>query len=212
MRIVKSKSGFVIPIHFNQMKYGEMMEGFFVEKGIIRVGDYDYVVQSHPHFYTDEKVFVYYPNTGHLTFSTEKEVLEKKRKEENDKRKWAEQREAERLEREHIRKLNIEEFYDTYDIPFKFSPQIKIVLSGLSERSDGTGTKKNTVYHLFLHQPYKEGRLKREGETFLCTPNDSGNFSDFIHTHNEEERLRNKEHAIINCSSCLKIMERWKKQ
>lgn len=94
-------------------------------------------------------------------------------------------------------------FQESYDLPFKHSTRIKIVLSGLSANSNGCGSKKNTVFHLFVKEAFQDGRVKREADTYLCSPNDSGKFSTLDdYEHNDK---------IITCKKCLSIMERWKR-
>ncbi len=63
----------------------------------------------------------------------------------------------------------IKEFYDQYNIPFKFSVEAKEVLSGLHENSSGNGLKKNSVFHIFVKEEIRTGRLKRDKNSFLCT-------------------------------------------
>lgn len=49
------------------------------------------------------------------------------------------------------------------------TPGFKIRLSGLSERSDGTGMNRSSVYHAIAIKPIKKGRLSRSPGEFLCS-------------------------------------------
>lgn len=109
--------------------------------------------------------------------------------------------------RKGIRKRKIQEniaFNKSLNIPVKWSSEVKQVLSGLSENSNGCGTKKNTVLHVYLHEVLKSGRLSRESNSYLCTQVEArwnGNWSGTIGTNKLERR--------VTCKSCLKIAKRF---
>lgn len=54
-------------------------------------------------------------------------------------------------------------------LPVKWDVGIKDVLSGLSEKSDGSGRNSRTVEHIILLEPLEFGRLWRDEGEFLCS-------------------------------------------
>lgn len=112
--------------------------------------------------------------------------------------------EKQRLEAERlIHQAKLKAFKEAYSLPFEYSTKIKIVLSGLSINSNGCGSKKNTVFHVFVKNDFQYGRFKRSADSFLCSPNDNGKWTTLNdYEHNEQ---------LITCKKCLSIMERWKK-
>lgn len=103
-----------------------------------------------------------------------------------------------------IRHNNLK-FNQSLNIPVKWSPDIKHVLSGMSRKSDGSGTFKNSVVHVVLLEPLESGRLKRGKWDYLCSQPTSKGYTvaDFWHGRDLDEYK-------VNCKSCLKIAERWK--
>ena len=81
-------------------------------------------------------------------------------------------------------------------LPFDWVADIKQVLSGLSEHSDGTGTRKNTVVHVRLLEDYENGRLKRKKNDYLCSPKKTANWTDSDWDGHE-----------VTCKSCIKKVE-----
>lgn len=90
---------------------------------------------------------------------------------------------------------------DGYDMPFEHTTAIKIRLSGLSRGSTGTGRARDTVNHLFVKEAFKEGRLSRDADSYLCDPNAHPRFPAGEGEHDEPRD--------VTCSSCLDLMERW---
>lgn len=209
---VIATSGFLSPLHFNSLRYGGTIEGVFIENGIIEAKGEHYRVIHQPDFRIDEPVVIFLANAYDLAFETARE------REDRERIKLAEQVRKRVVEKvvseakEKARKERIASFYAAYSIPFLFSPQIKIVLSGLTENSMGNGTKKNTVHHLYVLESFKDGRLIREAHSYLCSPKNAGNFHSFILDDKEEDMKKNIENAEIDCHSCLKLMERWKRK
>lgn len=100
----------------------------------------------------------------------------------------------------------VKDFWAKYNIPFKFSMDIKERLSGLSANSSGNGTVKNTVLHVVLKEDYKEGRLQRKAGDFLCSPsvsksggNWSGTLGDGVH----------EQQNICDCKGCMDKLKKW---
>ena len=91
---------------------------------------------------------------------------------------------------------------EVYQIPFDYTTAIKVRLSGLTRGSTGTGRARDTVNHLFVKEPFTEGRLSREADSYLCDPNASPRFPSGEGEHDEPRE--------VTCSACLDLMERWK--
>jgi hypothetical protein len=91
---------------------------------------------------------------------------------------------------------------ETYRIPFRYTTAIKVRLSGLTRGSAGNGRARNTVNHLFVKEAFREGRLAREADTYLCDPNCTPRFPSGEGEHDEPRE--------VTCKSCLNLMERWK--
>lgn len=78
------------------------------------------------------------------------------------------------------------------NLPFKWKAQIKEVLSGLSDNSNGAGWKKNTVIHVQLLEDFKRGRLSRNKGDYLCSPKKVPNWGD------------GGDYTEVTCKVCLK--------
>lgn len=100
-------------------------------------------------------------------------------------------------------KLERETFWNQYDIPFKFQTDIKKVLSGLLENSNGDGCQSNTKYHIVLKEDMVVGKANRTKGQFLCTQPKGRHYYDF----HEKDSDKN----IITCVDCLKKIGRFKK-
>lgn len=112
------------------------------------------------------------------------------------------------------RRKKAQAFNAQFEIPVKWTVGMKDVLSGLSESSDGTGRNRRTVEHILLTEDLSDGRLKRSAGSFLCSSSplqDGKKWSDQV-----EEKWYDDDgieyQPQVNCKSCLKIAERWKKQ
>lgn len=101
--------------------------------------------------------------------------------------------------------INNYNFWEKYDIPFKFVVDIKPVHSGLLENSNGGGSNKATVFHLILKEDIISGRLKRKINDFLCTQPKGRHFYSTPYSTLEDE---NQE--IVTCEQCLKMIEKYK--
>jgi hypothetical protein len=102
-----------------------------------------------------------------------------------------------------------EEFWSQYEIPFEHDTCIKVRRSGLLRGSSGTGHAKDTVVHLHVQEPFKDGRLSRDEDSYLCE-NDS-----FVGFQGREERWSKDGEAYlppVTCDTCLQRMDRWKDQ
>lgn len=102
-----------------------------------------------------------------------------------------------------IRKYN---FWKQYNIPFKFVVDIKPVLSGLLENSNGAGANKTTVEHIILQEIFCDGRLKREFNQFLCSQPTGRNM--YFQPLAEIDELQ----EIVTCKQCLAKIEKYRIQ
>lgn len=92
----------------------------------------------------------------------ELEQREQEEKERELKRKSSIEAEKARVESDKaLYKAELKSFKEAYIFPFVYSTKIKIVLSGLSANSNGCGSKKNTVFHVFVEEDFEDGRIKR---------------------------------------------------
>lgn len=125
-----------------------------------------------------------------------------------------EQREQERRQDKKVRararakdwrRNRAAEFWDCYEIPFEYDVAIKGRRSGLQRGSWGDGKASNTVYHLFVQEPFSEGRLQRANNTYLCDDEANHRF--------EKERQHDSEDSPflpkVTCVECLRKMQRW---
>lgn len=128
------------------------------------------------------------------------------------KQKQYEKKAEQHLEhRKHQRKQNqkrrdAERFWKRYDIPFDHDVAIKGRLSGLTRGSNGNGRDKRTVNHLYVLEPFEEGRLSRPNGTYLCKAGASFEFK-------EERALDgggNEYVPEVTCKACQELMQRWK--
>ena len=127
--------------------------------------------------------------------------------------------ERNRQEREEIRQLKqqAEElkarqksvaFWAQYQIPVPFVVEIKEVLSGLQQNSNGCGINRKSVTHLYLKADLVDGRLVRPAGSFLCSPVKARYGGDWTGTLGEG--LTMPYTPIVSCKQCLKKMEKWK--
>ena len=94
-------------------------------------------------------------------------------------------------------------FNAALNISVVWFPEIKPVLSGLTENSMGNGTNRRTVVHVVLKEAVHDGRLHRELGQPLCSK-DLGSFEDLTYWHKEVVIMK------VTCKTCLKIAARWK--
>lgn len=102
---------------------------------------------------------------------------------------------------------NAERFWKRYEIPFEHDTCIKVRRSGLMRGSSGTGHAADTVVHLHVLEPFKDGRLSRSEDSYLC---ENGSHVDF--QGREERHVGDGESYVpaVTCQKCLNYMDRWK--
>lgn len=120
-------------------------------------------------------------------------------KDDREKRRVEAQLEAQsqELERASVAKA----FNDALGVPVGWSPEVKHVLSGLSDVGWGDGRRKNTKVHIYLRESL-EGQLKRSANSFLCTPSTGAHYNEHIDRGNSHQEA-------VTCPHCLKIAKRW---
>lgn len=103
------------------------------------------------------------------------------------------------LERRHAEDLA---FNRSLKLPVKWHPDIKDVLSGLSEKSDGSGRNRATVLHIRLREDLQDGRLRRSAGDMLCTSNSKNNGRQWYGQPYEES-------GRVTCVRCLALAKKW---
>lgn len=121
-------------------------------------------------------------------------------KADREKRRVEAHLEAQAQERARIAKDKA--FNDALGVPVKWSPEVKHVLSGLSEHGNSDGRRRNTKVHVYLRESL-EGRLKRNAGSFLCASSTGAHYNELIH----DADFSNLE--AVTCPQCLKIAKRW---
>lgn len=86
---------------------------------------------------------------------------------------------------------------DLENLPFEWYTDIKQVLSGLSEHSNGSGMKRNSVEHIMLNEDFKKGRFSRKKHDYLCSPKKVSNWG----IRDRYEKLE------VTCKACLSRAE-----
>ncbi|EOZ8645415.1 hypothetical protein ACQWTT_001166 [Acinetobacter baumannii] len=107
---------------------------------------------------------------------------------------------AQELKSENIRQKGIFK-----DLPFDVVGAVKINLSGLTERSDGTGRKRNTVKHLLILQKpmheYSDANSMYHGSV-LCSPQ-KGRHMGLGPSFSLNYAAQSVEDSGITCKTCL---------
>ena len=88
--------------------------------------------------------------------------------------------------------------FNTALCPVAFSAQIKPVISGLSSRGNGCGSRANSVIHVYLQEDLNVGRLHRKAGSFLCSPSIGAHYNDVM-----SEVVPGR----ISCKACLSKLE-----
>ncbi len=151
-----------------------------------------------------ERVWIFLNRNFYLV--TETERVEQQRQREA----FQAQRLADQQARDKARKAQADAFNASLQVPARWVPGIKPVLSGLSERSAGNGVYASTVVHIYLQEALEEGRLVRGTHDFLCTSAAGTNGKQW--TSCEEEIMdSNREvyRPAVTCRACLKLARRW---
>lgn len=107
---------------------------------------------------------------------------------------------------ENTKREKAKRFWSRYEIPFEHDTAIKVRRSGLLRGSSGTGHAADTVVHLHVIEGFRDGRLSRTADSFLCK-NDS-----YVPLDGREERHTGEDGQYVpavTCETCLKRMERW---
>lgn len=97
-------------------------------------------------------------------------------------------------------------FWTEYDIPFDYDVAIKVRRSGLLRGSNGSGHARDTVVHLHVKEPFTDGRLSRDADSFLC---EKGSFVPFDGREERRSEDGNSFVPLVTCETCLDRMARW---
>lgn len=96
------------------------------------------------------------------------------------------------------------EFNKALSIPVNWSVDIKVVMSGLSANSWGSGTNRRSVNHIRLNEDLVAGRIKRKAGDFLCGADHGKNEG---YTDPEDYLTSDRK---VSCKACLKTAERFR--
>lgn len=94
------------------------------------------------------------------------------------------------------------------NIPVTWRPEIKVVLSGLSENSRMDGANRRTVMHVRLLEPLDSGALHRATGDYLCTAaaGSNGSWAELADAWDDLPMHRT---APVTCKACLRLARRW---
>jgi hypothetical protein len=129
------------------------------------------------------------------------EEIEAERRAADQKREVARAANLERINAQRAANLA---FNQSLQIPVAWVPEIKIVLSGLLEHSNGNGARRNTVSHVYFLEDFTRGKLKRKAHQYLCSQ-PSAHFPVDQYGHLENRTL---EDYAVNCRQCLKLLKK----
>lgn len=196
---------FIDPRWFNLMRQ-EPQEGVAIDNTTIKVnGEMLALVEPTITLVPGEKVIV--TLTRNLAMETAKEAQER-----IERQRQAYQAEEQRRREEEARKnAENKQFNASLNIPVRWKPAIKDVLSGLSENSMGNGCNKATVIHVYLLEVLNDGKLHRSERDFLCTSEHGSNGKNWSGQREEDVYMSNGEVWIsrVTCKACLKLAQRW---
>lgn len=95
------------------------------------------------------------------------------------------------------------EFNASLNIPFKWCSDIKVVMSGMQENSNGSGFNRRTVQHVRILEDYADGRFSRKKGDFLCGTDHSKHQGYTDHAWDSESKSR------VTCKQCIKVAKRF---
>lgn len=133
-----------------------------------------------------------------------------------EQRKQELMREAKENEIKNKLRLRADEFNSRIMLPVKWDVGIKHVLSGLSEKSWGSGHNRATVNHIVVLEKMEIGRTIRQAGDFLCSSNSKQNgmqylpYVDNIDFERYVDGNGNIYKPEITCKQCIKTLERMK--
>ena len=197
---------FIDPRWFNQMRSGKheatVIDAQSVEvKGqVLRLS-----IPAEVQLVPGRKTYVIL--NGHFYLETEEEYQERQHKIETVRKAEAEAYRA----RSNELRARAELFNASLYIPVKWLSGMKDVLSGLSAKSDGTGTNAATVTHIWLQEDLHDGKLHRSKFDFLCTSASGSNGKQWS-GQTEDWRADGdgtRYQAKVTCKACLKIAQHW---
>lgn len=93
-------------------------------------------------------------------------------------------------------------------VPVAWRPEIKVVLSGLSENSRLNGANSRTVMHVRLLEPLTSARITRRAGDYLCTA-PGGTNGAWIELAEAWDDVQPDFTQPVTCKACLTITRRW---
>lgn len=96
-------------------------------------------------------------------------------------------------------------------VPVAWRPEIKVVLSGLSENSRLNGANSRTVMHVRLLEPLTSARITRRAGDYLCTT-PGGTNGAWIELAEAWDDVQPDFTQPVTCKACLTITRRWSAQ
>jgi hypothetical protein len=93
-------------------------------------------------------------------------------------------------------------------VPVTWRPEIKVVLSGLTENSRLNGANSRTVMHIRLLDHLTTTRITRKAGDYLCTT-PSGSSGSWIELAEAWDDVPGDFTQPVTCKVCLKIARRW---
>ncbi|WP_182039553.1 hypothetical protein [Vibrio alginolyticus] len=137
------------------------------------------------------------------TLQSEVEAYQHQLQFERDEKRKAEQ---DKLEQAVLRAAQeAAEFNESLNIPFRWCSDIKVVMSGMQENSNGSGFNRRTVQHVRVLEAYTDGRFSRKKGDFLCGPDHSKHQGYTDHAWDSESKSQ------VTCKQCIKIAKRFVK-
>lgn len=196
---------FIDPRWFNLMQQGPS-EGIAIDATHIEVnGETLRLVEPTITLEPGEKVIV--TLTRNFAMETAKEHQERIERQ----RQFHQEQEQRRRDEEARQNAENKQFNDSLNIPVRWKPGIKDVLSGLSESSMGNGCNKATVIHVYLLEALNDGKLHRDEKDFLCTSAQGNNGKNWSGQREEFAYMSNGDvwTPRVTCKACLRLAQRW---
>jgi hypothetical protein len=122
---------------------------------------------------------------------------------EQDRQQWREREQQEAIARRVTQAKAVKVFNDALNLPFAWTVDHKVVMSGLLADSTGDGCYQRTVWHVRVLEDFADGRFKRSAGDFLCGKDNSAHTG--YTTPSEEDRNTYQ----VSCAQCLKVAKRF---
>lgn len=202
--------GFINPIYLKKIQGFGIIEVEVNEDGKVFIEGYKWSFVKGEELKPGTKLMFWFSNSG---YAYEYSAYKKHQKIQEESRINQKQLQIQKLD--NLRDV-ANDFYSHYSIPFDFNCAIKDNLSGLSEKSLGNGTKKNSVIHIILLGDYKSEKISRKKGNFLCTQSKSKYGANWAGAKEDgiffNDSKRNSYKPIPTCKKCLEILKRFENE